>query len=353
MNEFQVTSQGELDLGLDTAAAGQRNRCPATAKPPSLRVPAAGRLRGAGCLPAAGCPVPPADDRRLTTGPTDDLVDRGFEPGDDGDPETDPDDYQAWLAGLPADVRADFLAGAWTGAGESIPAGFLHHLRGGPSGAGFAAGGTLDTLAPGPWLAEALTAAAGTAQGGHAALGESELIGVLCGWRRIASWAAAGEAAAVVTLARRRAAASREPGTSQLAEHVTDEIAAALTLTGRSAGRLLTVASGLSRTPEVLAALAGGGIDWPKATVFADELAALDDDGLAAGIADRYLGRPAPAGGRPGSCAPRCAAPSWPPTPTPPAGAAPPPAPTPRSPSGMRRPATPPWPAGNSPRPRC
>ena len=92
--------------------------------------------------------------------------------------------------------------------GESIPAGFLHHLRACPSGAGFAAGGVLDTLAPGPWLADALTTATAAATGGHGQLGESELIGVLCGWRRIASWAAAGEAAAVLTLAKRRAAAA-------------------------------------------------------------------------------------------------------------------------------------------------
>ena len=119
---------------------------------------------------------------------------------------------------------------------------------------------------------------------------------MLCGWRRIASWAAAGEAAAVLTLAKRRAAAAAGPARSRQAEHVTDEIAAALTLTGRSAGRLLTVASALARTPDVLTALKAGGIDWPKAAVFADELAPLADDGLAAGIAGRYLGR-AGAGG--------------------------------------------------------
>ncbi len=76
----------------------------------------------------------------------------------------------------------------------------------------------------------------------------------------------------------------------------TDEIAAALTLTGRSAARLLDAASGLARLPAVHAALQRGGIDWPKACVFADELAALGDDALAAGIAARFLGR-AGAGG--------------------------------------------------------
>jgi len=43
--------------------------------------------------------------------------------------------------GMPDGVRADYLAGPWTGGGESIPAGFLHHDRGGPCGVGFAAGG--------------------------------------------------------------------------------------------------------------------------------------------------------------------------------------------------------------------
>ena len=241
----------------------------------------------------SGAAPPPGKDGLTDDWLADDSIDRDFEPGDEGDPETDPDDFEAWLAGLPADVRAEYLAGPWTGAGEAIPAGFLHHVRGGPAGTGFAAGGTLDTLAPSPWLADALTAA--TAHG-HARLGESELIGVLCAWRRMSAWAAAGEAAAVLTLAERRAAASLQPGSSQLADHVTDEIAAALTLTGRSAGRLLTVASGLGRLPDVHAALQAGRIDWPKAAVFADELDILPDDGLVQGIAARFLGRAGPGG---------------------------------------------------------
>ncbi len=257
MHKFDVTDQGELDLDLDEAVE-----------------------RAAATLPA--------DDFSY-----DDLVDRGWVPGDYGDPETDPDDEEAWLAGLPADLRADFLAGAWTGTGESIPAGFLHHERSGPSGVGFAAGGALDAMAPGPWLAEAL---AGATSDGDSKLGESELIGVLCAWRRIAAWAAAGEATAVVTLARRRAAQAAAPGCSHLVEHVSDEVAAALTLTGRSAGRLLEVATGLARIPAVLMALHEGEIDWAKANVFVDELAAVADDGLVQSIAASFLGR-AGAGG--------------------------------------------------------
>jgi len=256
--EFGVTGDGELDLGPGAAAAEL----------------AAARGRGGD----AGW---------------DDWIDRGWEPGDYGDPETDPDDLEVFVAGMPAEVRADFLAGPFTGAEGPVPAGFVHHGLSGPSGIGFAAGGALDGMEPGPWLAKALDAATSA---GHGGLGESELIGVLCGWRRMASWAAAGEAAAVVTLARRRAAASAVPGSSRLVEHVTDEVAAALTLTGRSAGRLLAVASGLGRLPEVHGALELGGIDWAKACVFADELAGVEDGELARGIAARFVGR-AGAGG--------------------------------------------------------
>ena len=273
MSEFQVTDQGQLDLGIDDAVSAR----PSAAESP--------RFRSAHATDATSIPE---HEWLGPEWPEDAWVDQGWVPGDYGDPETDPDDYEAWLAGLPADVRAEFLDGAWTGAGDAIPAGFLHHLHSGPVGVGFAAGGVLDTLAPGPWLADAIAAATGD---GHAKLGESELIGALCAWRRISSWAAAGEAAAVITLARRRSAQSREPGMSHLDEHVEDEIAAAMTLTGRSAARLLTVASGLARLEAVLAALRLGKIDWAKATQFVDELAVLEGDALAAGIAARLLGR--------------------------------------------------------------
>jgi hypothetical protein len=95
----------------------------------------------------------------------------------------------------------------------------------------------------------------------------------------------------VTELAGRRRAQAGAPGWSRLADHVADEVAAALTLTGRSAARLMDVAAGLARLPAVHAALEAGVVDWAKAGVFADELAALDDDVLAALIAGRYLDR--------------------------------------------------------------
>ena len=272
MTEYALAENGELDLGIPAS--------------PARASQASGRARA-----AAG---PGSGAAETETEPAwGDWVDDGWIPGDVGDPENDPADDEAWLAALPADVRADYLAGAWTGDRELIPAGFLHHLRSGPYGAGFAAGGALDTMVPGPWLAEALST--GTAAG-HAELGESELIGVLCAWRRMSSWAAAGEAAAAIALARRRAAQAARDGKKYLDEHVNDELAAALTLTGRSADRLLSLASGLDRLADVHAALERGHIDWAKACVFVGELAILADDDLARGIASRLLNR-AGAGG--------------------------------------------------------
>ncbi|HEY7324156.1 MAG TPA: hypothetical protein VH520_04955, partial [Streptosporangiaceae bacterium] len=88
-------------------------------------------------------------------------------------------------------------------------------------------------------------------------------------------------AAAVRALSDRRAA-----GSSRAAGHVADELMAELTLTGRSAGRLLELSAGLGRLPAVTGALLSGFIDWARACVFADELA-VTDDATAAGIAER------------------------------------------------------------------
>jgi hypothetical protein len=195
---------------------------------------------------------------------------------DDFDPATSPPDGdEAWLADLPAELRDEHLVDPWTGEGEKIAAGFLHH-DGGRRGVGFAAGGALDQLPPGPVLA-GFTAEA--VAGGLANLGESELIGVLCAMRRMASWAAAGEAEAVITLARRRAAQARQDKRPALIDHVSDEIAAALTLTGRAATRTLDIDAGLDRLDATRAALDAGIIDWPRAVVFADELTVLDAAG--------------------------------------------------------------------------
>ena len=101
---------------------------------------------------------------------------------------------------------------------------------------------------------------------------------MLCAAERMASWAAAQKAEAVITLCRRRAAQARERKNKHLIEHVAGEVAAALTLTGRAASRLVDICGYLQRLPEVRAALAAGVIDWARAVVFADELAGCDDE---------------------------------------------------------------------------
>jgi hypothetical protein len=244
----------------------------------------------------------PGEDPGQYGEPADAEPPAGAEPSGDAEPPAEPpwwlsdeflgtpeQEHAAWLAGLPADIRADYLDGPYTGAGEAFGPGFTHHDDGGPSGAGFAAGGALDQMPPGPWLAQAL---ADATQPGYKELNDSEQIGVLCGWQRQSAWAQAGLAAAAVAVARRRDIQAAQKHNRHLAEHVPDELAAALALTSLSAGRLLAVAAGLDRLPPVAAALSCGQIDWPKACVFVDELSVLDDQ-LARQIAAGLL-----AGGR-------------------------------------------------------
>ncbi len=198
----------------------------------------------------------------------------------DGTAATDTDvtgdaEFNAWLRGLPDEIRADYLSRPWAGPIETEPAGFHHHdTEPGSAGIGFGAGGAHDTLPPGPDLASLAAAT----DSGRAELGESALIGVLCAWQRLASWAQAGQAATLMTLARRREAQSREMHRPSLAEHVSDEVAAALRLTSRSANQLLATANGVDRLPDVYAALKDGQIDWAKACVFVDLLTGLSDD---------------------------------------------------------------------------
>ena len=230
----------------------------------------------------------PFDPRTLLV---DDPVDEDEPwPGYPFSPENaPPDGDEAFLADLPAELAQEYLTEPWTGESELSAAGFLHHQRGARNGAGFAAGGVLDGLEPGPVLAGFIQDAVedGT---GLPGLGESELIGFLCAARRMASWAAAQEVESVITLCRRRAAQARERKNKHLIEHVADEVAAALTLTRRAANRLVSVCGYLERLPAVRAALAAGVIDWARAVVFADELAALDDE-AARKIAGRVLPR--------------------------------------------------------------
>ena len=156
---------------------------------------------------------------------------------------------------------------------EALAAGFTHRDPG-HHGTGFAAGGAADVMPPGPPLA-ALTEQAQA--GGLARLGDDEIAGLVCASRRLASWAAAGEAAAITELARRRTATG-----PRAIEHLDDEIAALLTLTGRSAARLTGIAASLARLPGTTTALRTGQLDWPRASVIAEETCCLSDQDAAA-----------------------------------------------------------------------
>ena len=96
---------------------------------------------------------------------------------------------------------------------------------------GFGEGGALDMLPPGADLARF----AGEAWAdGLDAPSDDELIGLIRAWRRLSSWAAAGELAAVAALSERRerAAVSGSAGLGCApVDYVADELACALTLT--------------------------------------------------------------------------------------------------------------------------
>ena len=156
-------------------------------------------------------------------------------------------------------------------------------IRSAPSrpGAGFGAGGVLDDATPSPSLA-GLTDAATR---GHrlAGLDDDELTGVMRAWRRLESWCTAGLLAAAAELARRRPAeraAATPPGEfpAQLSEFISDEIAAALTLSGRAATAYLDLALDLAiRLPRTARALREGVIDHLRARIIADATQVLTD----------------------------------------------------------------------------
>jgi Domain of unknown function (DUF222) len=149
-------------------------------------------------------------------------------------------------------------------------------------GSGFETGGALDTCAPDgvlAGLADAVTRDARLAE-----LNDDELIGVLRAWRRLESWCSAGVLAAIAELARRRPADKTPPAPpgqfpAQVSEFVSDEVAAALTLTGPAAGVLSEVALDLAiRLPGTFRAQRAGIIDYPRARLIAESTRILTDE---------------------------------------------------------------------------
>jgi Domain of unknown function (DUF222) len=121
---------------------------------------------------------------------------------------------------------------------------------------------------------------------------DSTLIGLIRGWRKQASLAAAAEHAAVAELATRRQAEAKEAGEwdSAAFSAADTEIAAALTLTSRGASDLIDRAMALRDLPATEAALAAGRIDMPKALVMITGLAG-QDPALARRIEAQVIGR--------------------------------------------------------------
>lgn len=215
-----------------------------------------------------GCPAP--ELMELVVGPAlpgDEIPDWWSEPAPDVSPPPEYADLS--LAELLAQLDAEDAESAPSASEGPLAAGFLP--RPASSGPGFASGGVADRLDPGPCLA-GLTEAADLA-----ALNDDELIGVMKAWARMESWGAAGLLAAVAELARRRPADRTPPASgpgefpAQLSPFIADEIAAALTVTGRAADGHLDLGLDLAvRLPGTMQALTAGRIDHPRAKVIAD-----------------------------------------------------------------------------------
>src|ERR1700756_3292326 len=148
---------------------------------------------------------------------------------------TPPSRHPGWPACLPISGPRMRTGRGMAPARSSPPGSCTTTLATDPAGPGFIAGGWPDTAAPGP----ALAAAADDAATRRTQLGESELIGLLCGWQRLTAWTQAGQAACLTTLVQRRKQQSVELARPDLAAHVDDETAAALALPGRAARRML------------------------------------------------------------------------------------------------------------------
>jgi Domain of unknown function (DUF222) len=148
-----------------------------------------------------------------------------------------------------------------------------------PSPEHFAADGPADAMVPGPALA---ILADRVQRDGLGQLDDDKLTGVLQAANRLGAWSASLKLAATSRLAARREAGGRKTGDWRPFDHVDDEVAVALTLTRRSAGRQVELALGLDRLSLTRSALAAGRIDERRAEVITDELTGLDDAHAAA-----------------------------------------------------------------------
>ena len=212
-------------------------------------------------------------------------------------------------AGLPRDMAAGPAAGPpEPGAAGLLPWGLEGGRDDGGSdrdgGSGFASGGVWDGALPGPGLAQAADAAADPGRG-YGDTSDDELIGVLGGWQRIESWAAAGRLSAVAELIRRRPGTHGDRATcsgipATWGKFCADEVAVALSISRWAAERTTAVARDLATClPATKRALSEGVIDAYKAQVIAEATRVLDDAAtaqaeasiFASGVAGRTPGQ--------------------------------------------------------------
>jgi hypothetical protein len=197
------------------------------------------------------------------------------------EPSCPPEYADVPIGQLMADLDAQQQAATGTD-DEVVAAGFLPRAAGSRGNPGFESGGALDACVPGGPLAGLADAA--TRDGRLSELDDDELIGVLRAWRRLESWCSSGTLAATAELARRRPADRTPPASAtgfpaQLSEFIGDEVAAALTLTGRAADAHLELALDLAlRLPATDRAHREGIIDYPKTRLIADLTRVLSDE---------------------------------------------------------------------------
>ncbi len=198
------------------------------------------------------------------------------------DPEYGPPEWLPYSAADEERMLADEDQRARREVAEAIDAGFTHSAGG--NGTGFAAGGPLDVMLPGSDLGWHVIWGC---RRGLDTLTDDQLIGLTCANRRQKSLHEAIETDLAAELDRRRTNADGTPG-----DHVSQELAAALTLTGWSAEALLSLARDLQRLPKTCALLAAGIIDIRRAAVIARHTAVLSDTD-AAKVEDMILPRAA------------------------------------------------------------
>jgi hypothetical protein len=139
--------------------------------------------------------------------------------------------------------------------------------------AGFAQDGRADTMEPGPLLATVLHAVIGEDGSGLPGVSDDQLIGILSGARRMESYAAWAQLAAMRELARRRPAV--EPGDSGRAgfsDYAGDELMGEFHLTSEAATAQIGYACAVGdRLPRTFAALAAGRIHPVAVKIIEDE----------------------------------------------------------------------------------